>query len=79
MADAKPSIKYVGRIETGVLKSYSGLSRQDQEPTLIAPAVTKSHFAPGVIRVVGPVLSESCVVADQRRLCSLPGWQSFFA
>ena len=77
--DAKPNINFVGRVETGVLESYSGLSWQDQERTLVAPAVAKSHFAPGVIRVVGPVLLGSCVAADQRKLCSLPDWQSFFA
>ena len=45
-----------GRIETGLVESYSGLRRQDQEPTLAVLAAVKSHFAPGVIWVVGPVL-----------------------
>ena len=79
LADAKLSANSAGRIESGLFKSYSGVSQQDQEPTLAETVVAKSHFDPGVIRVVSPLFSESCVAADQRRLCSLPGWQSFVA
>ena len=79
LADTKPSINSSLAELTGVFESYSGLSQQDQEPTLVEPAVVNNHFAPGVIRVVGPVWSGSCVVADQRKLCSLLGWQSFLA